>query len=92
MTGLHVSESELHALLVTELEAVEPAEFDKARLMADRLKIPLERALAERGRFPFGFLLEHLAQAWKVVMFGLGFFYLVVAFGLGAAVSKLRPA
>jgi hypothetical protein len=66
MTGLRVSESELRTLLVDELEAVEAPEFDKARLMADRLKIPLERALAERGRFPFGFLLEHLAQAWKV--------------------------
>ena len=66
MTGLRVSEGELRRLLVTELEAVDAAEFDKARLMADRLKIPLERALAERGRFPFGFLLGHLAQTWKV--------------------------
>ena len=66
MTGLRVSESELRALLVTELEAVEETEFGKALLMSDRLKIPLERALAERGRFPFDFLLVHLAQAWKV--------------------------
>jgi type IV pilus assembly protein PilB len=66
MTGLRVSESELRALFVTELEAVDTAEFDKALLMSDRLRIPLERALAERGRFPFDFLLEHLAQAWKV--------------------------
>jgi hypothetical protein len=27
-----------------------------------------------------------------VVVMGLAFFYLVIAFGLGAAVTKLRPA
>ena len=34
--------------------------------MATRLKIPLERALAERGRIPIAFLLAQLAQAWEV--------------------------
>jgi hypothetical protein len=40
--------------------------------------------------------LEVLERRWLrysvAVMFGLAFFYLVIAFGLGAAVTKLRPA
>jgi hypothetical protein len=40
--------------------------------------------------------LQVLERRWLrysvAVMFGLAFFYLVVAFGLGAAVTKLRPA
>jgi len=44
MTGLRVSEGELRALFVTELEAVEEAEFGKALLMSDQLKIPCSPA------------------------------------------------
>lgn len=66
MRGLHVAEEELRGLLVGTLEIVDDAEFEKARKMAKRLRIPLERALVERGRIPFGFLLEQFAQAWGV--------------------------
>src|SRR5712691_11843787 len=59
---------------VGELGLVDEAEFERARLMATRLKMPLERAVAERGRFPFAFLLEQLAQAW-----GVGFIDLKVS-------------
>src|SRR5207245_9913379 len=68
------AEEELKALLVGELGLVDEAEFERARLMATRLKMPLERAVAERGRFPFAFLLEQLAQAW-----GVGFIDLKVS-------------
>lgn len=66
MAGSFVSDGELKALLVDQLELVDTAEFEKAQQMATRLKIPLERALAERGRFPLSFLLAQLAQAWDV--------------------------
>ena len=64
--ALRVSEQELRDLLVTRLEVIDAAEFEKARTMAARLRLPLERALVERGRVPFNFLLEHLAQTWGV--------------------------
>jgi type II secretory ATPase GspE/PulE/Tfp pilus assembly ATPase PilB-like protein len=32
--------------------------------MANRLRMPLEHILAERGHIPLGFLLQQLAQAW----------------------------
>jgi len=74
VSNVLVSEEELKALLVGELGLVDEAEFERARLMATRLKMPLERAVAERGRFPFAFLLEQLAQAW-----GVGFIDLKVS-------------
>ncbi len=64
--ALRVSEAELRELLVTRLEVIDTAEFDKARAMATRLRLPLERALVERGRVPFLFLLEQLAASWGV--------------------------
>ena len=66
MAGSFVTDAELKALLVDQLEMVDMAEFEKAQQMAARLKIPLERALAERGRIPISFLLAQLAQAWEV--------------------------
>jgi type IV pilus assembly protein PilB len=66
MAGSFVTDVELKTLLVDQLELVETAEFEKAQQMAARLKIPLERALAERGRIPISFLLAQLAQAWDV--------------------------
>jgi len=74
VSNVLVAEEELKALLVGELGLVDEAEFERARLMATRLKMPLERAVAERGRFPFAFLLEQLAQAW-----GVGFIDLKVS-------------
>lgn len=64
--GSFVSDDELRTLLVDQMELVDAAEFEKAQQMATRLKIPLERALAERGRFPLPFLLAQLAAAWEV--------------------------
>jgi type IV pilus assembly protein PilB len=66
MAGALATDAELRALLVEQLELVDAAEFEKAQKMAARLKIPLERALAERGRIPISFLLAQLAQAWDV--------------------------
>src|SRR5262245_15947081 len=66
MAGLRATEAEFRALLVDKLQLVDPAEFDRARAMADRLQIPLERALAERGGMPLSFLLDQTAQAWGV--------------------------
>jgi type IV pilus assembly protein PilB len=66
MDGLRVTPEELEVLLVTDLEIIDAAEFERARSIATRLRIPLERALIERGRVPVGFLLGQLAQAWDV--------------------------
>jgi len=48
VSNVLVAEEELKALLVGELGLVDEAEFERARLMATRLKMPLERAVAER--------------------------------------------
>ncbi len=66
MGGTWVSEQELRDLLVTRLELIDEDEFAQARTMAARLRIPLERALADRSRVPFGFLLEQLAHLWEI--------------------------
>ena len=66
MVGLAVSEDELRALFVTHLGMIEAGDFDKARAMASRLHIPLERALAEREGIPLSFLLQQLADDWDV--------------------------
>lgn len=66
MTRSLVTDAELRTLLVEQLELVDAAEFEKAQQMAARLEIPLERALAERGRIPISFLLAQLARAWEV--------------------------
>ena len=72
--GAWVSEQELRELLVTRLEVIDDAEFDRARTTAGRLHIPLERALADKSHVPFGFLLEQLAHLW-----GVGFIDLKIA-------------
>jgi len=72
--ALQATPEELRELLVTRLAVIDEAEFDRARAMATRLRIPLERALVERGRIPFGFLLEQLAQTW-----GVGFIELKIS-------------
>jgi type IV pilus assembly protein PilB len=64
--GLRVTEDELRGLFVRDLEVIDEAEFNRARTMAARLRIPLEHAVVERGRLPLGFVLEQLAQSWKV--------------------------
>jgi hypothetical protein len=48
-----VSEEELRQLLVTRLEVIDDAEFERAQTTAARLHIPIERALADRSRVPF---------------------------------------
>ncbi|MBI3629189.1 MAG: type II/IV secretion system protein [Candidatus Rokubacteria bacterium] len=66
MAGLRVSEDELRTLLVSRLEIVDEGEFEKARTMAHRLRIPIERAVVERSRVPLAFILGRLAEAWDV--------------------------
>jgi type II secretory ATPase GspE/PulE/Tfp pilus assembly ATPase PilB-like protein len=66
MTGLQVSAEELKGLLVDQLEVIDDMAFEKARAIANRLRLPLEHTLAERGHIPMGFLLQQLAQAWAV--------------------------
>jgi type IV pilus assembly protein PilB len=66
MGSLRVTEEELRTLLVTRLEVLEAADFEKAKKMAARLGIPLERALTERCRIPLDFLLRQLAESWEV--------------------------
>jgi type II secretory ATPase GspE/PulE/Tfp pilus assembly ATPase PilB-like protein len=64
--ALRISEEELRTLLVGQLEIMPEPEFDKARKMAVRLRIPLERAVVERGRLPLEFVLARVAEAWGV--------------------------
>jgi hypothetical protein len=66
MAGLQATAEELKALLVHQLEIIDEAGFEKARAVAARLKVPLERTLVERGHIPMGFVLQQLAQAWGV--------------------------
>jgi type IV pilus assembly protein PilB len=66
MAGLRVTDEELKALLVTELEVMDGAEFEKMRTLATRFKIPVEQALVERGGIPLRFLLEQLGKTWEV--------------------------
>jgi type IV pilus assembly protein PilB len=66
MRALEVTTEELKTLLVDQLESIDEVGFEKARVMANQLKIPLERTLVERGHIPMGFLLQQLAQTWGV--------------------------
>jgi type II secretory ATPase GspE/PulE/Tfp pilus assembly ATPase PilB-like protein len=66
MIGLRVTDEELFDLLVRRVEVIDETGFERARLTARRFRIPLERALVERGRIPLPFLLEQLAEAWGV--------------------------
>jgi type II secretory ATPase GspE/PulE/Tfp pilus assembly ATPase PilB-like protein len=63
---MEVSAQELKSLLVDQLEVIDEAAFEKARAMANRLRVPIEYTLAERGHIPLGFLVQQLAQAWDV--------------------------
>ena len=66
MTGLRITDEELRRLLVERLEIITHDEFERARAMAARLRVPLERALVERGRIPLAFLLRQIADAWNI--------------------------
>jgi type IV pilus assembly protein PilB len=66
MTGMQATAEELRSLLVDRLEVIDESAFEKALTMANRLRIPLEQTLAERGHIPLGFLLQQLAEAWGV--------------------------
>jgi type IV pilus assembly protein PilB len=76
---LQVSETEFRELVVNSLELVTPEEFEGAHSLARRFHLPLEEALAERSHVPLKFLLEQLAQRWKVQFTELG-------------VAEIRPA
>jgi len=64
--GLPVQEAELEELLVSRLGVLDETEFARARDLAHRLRIPLERTLVERGRVPYKFLLEQIAESWEI--------------------------
>jgi type IV pilus assembly protein PilB len=64
--GLPVQEAELEELLVSRLGVIDETEFARARDLAHRLRIPLERTLVERGRVPYKFLLEQIAESWEI--------------------------
>ncbi len=66
MPPLRMSEAEFRVLLVDQLELLTLDEFEKARRMAARLRIPLERAVVERARVPLRFILERVAEGWGV--------------------------
>ncbi len=66
MSDLAVSEAELRDLLVGRLDLLPGPVFDDVAAGAKRLRIPLDRALAERARVPPTFLLEQLAEMWNV--------------------------
>ncbi len=60
------TDDELKELIVKRLGLIDEAEFEKIRVVAARLRIPVDRALAERGVIPISFLLRELARtgAW----------------------------
>ena len=64
--GLALSDRELRELLVTELELVSPEDFDKASGIAQRRRMPIERAVAEQAKLPFLQLLQEIGRAWGV--------------------------
>jgi type IV pilus assembly protein PilB len=66
MAGIRASDEELKALLVTQLEVMDDAEFERVRTLASRFKIPIEQAVVERGGIPLRFLLEQLSKTWGV--------------------------
>lgn len=61
-----VTEAEARNVFVHKLDLLNGDEFDAARDLARKLRIPLERAIADRGRIPLAFLLEQLATTWGV--------------------------
>jgi len=61
------TDEELKELIVKRLGLVDEAEFEKIRVVAARLRIPVDRALAERGVIPMSFLLKELAQDWDEI-------------------------
>ena len=60
------TDDELKALIVTRLGLIDEGGFEKIRVVATRLRIPVDRALAERGVIPISFLLRELAMDWGV--------------------------
>jgi len=60
------TDEELKELIVKRLGLIDEVEFERIRVVATRLRIPVDRALAERGVIPMTFLLRELAQDWGV--------------------------
>ena len=79
-------EGELRELLVTRLGVMEDPEFDRARDMASRHQIPIERAIVERSGMPLSFLLRQLAESW-----GLAFIDLKVSDVEPGALQTVNP-
>jgi type IV pilus assembly protein PilB len=66
VSDLGVTEAELRDLFVDRLDVLTASAFDEVSAAAKRLRVPLERAIAERARLPVGFLHEQLADLWEV--------------------------
>jgi type IV pilus assembly protein PilB len=64
--GVQISPNERRVLLVELRGLMTQEEFELAHSMADRFQMPLEEALAERGRVPLRFILEQIAGLWDI--------------------------
>jgi type IV pilus assembly protein PilB len=69
--ALPVTDQELRQILVTDLEIITEEDFQAARTMARRLRVPIDRAIVERARVPYRFMLEQIATAWGVTFIDL---------------------
>lgn len=85
MPHVLVTDEELHNLFVVELGVVEAADFEKARILSARLRMPLERTLVEQGYVPHSFLLSQLGQSW-----GVGFTELTIGQVKPEALSSFK--
>lgn len=66
MSGLAIGEHELRELVVDRLEALSATDFSRAVALAHHRRVPLERAVAEQAKLPFGLLLQEVARSWNV--------------------------
>jgi type IV pilus assembly protein PilB len=57
---------EVRQLFVDTLDLLTAEEFEAAEELSRQLRMPLVRAVADRGRIPLPFLLEQLAESWGV--------------------------
>ena len=85
-SSLGITEEETRRLVVDELELLTASEFEASRMLSQKLRVPIEQAVAERGRVPLAFLLAQVASSWDV-----GFTDLKVSDIEPAALRRIRP-
>ena len=61
-TGITAVETK--RLFVDDLAVVTTDDFEKSQSLARKLHIPIEQAIAERGRVPMQFIMEQVAASW----------------------------